>query len=770
MLLAKTKPEQSLIEHSRQTRLKMKDIARRSLPVWKHRLSQLGMDTDRLESVVDLMAACHDLGKGTGPWQRYLRGQGPQLTHTLFSMVMAKEVYKGKQDLIALAMLLAILSHHGQLHNGSFQDERTAGLGRMEIDWVAINDVLRQLDLDEISSIDLTGANAQKIVAALQKSVARLAPAVKIGFKALYCLFHTQLRLADNEASANLCGYGGMIIDYANTVSGFSGSNVAMSPNDIQRQVAASTGNVILRAGCGVGKTGAALTFAINKVRQGRADRVIFTLPTQFTSNSMYWDMTAKYGIPPKHRGIYHSEVDSVLRLEQEGEKDTWRRQQKYQNTFYNKPVTVSTVDHLLYSLLHSYKYADRAFGNIFTSAVIFDEVHYYDHFTLNKIGECLELLRELDVPHMVMTATMPNAVLKRLQQQAGGTYEVVNQKEEVPARPYRVVKEDAPIATDGALSTRLLALVHRQLGSKQMIVVNRVELAQQLAKGLSEKYPGENIVCYHSRFCRRDRTEKERLIKALFASVEERSEDEVNLIASWGLKNSEGAILVSTQVCELSLDISADIMYSQAAPVDSIIQRGGRLHRMGTGVAKISCCCLGCRKRAYLNQHHSYNLHLFPLNWQNEKDYLPYGSQLQREWLFGSWQAIEGEYTYANAQQWIDQVYTESPQLNDPGMREMMLEDVVFGRTPAERYGNEEDESSTGSFQVRDIRQSTVTVIPKCFEEEALAAEDRYDVAALGVRVPGWWFKEYGYEMNKLWFLDLPYSREFGFERRQSK
>lgn len=769
MLLAK--PNQTLLEHSRHTRDRMADLIRRSLPVWQHRLIQLGIAVDNLESVMDFAAACHDLGKGTGPWQRYVRGQGPRLTHALFSMLMAKEVYRGEQDIAALAMFLAILSHHGQLHNGSFQDDRIAGLGRQSVDIESLNSILAELGLPSIAkTASFSGIAGQKVVALLQRKVASLKP-LKLCFKSLYCLFHTQLRLADNEASANAAGGGGMITHHLPAVKGFSKSVVAISPNEIQRQASLATGNVILRAGCGVGKTGAALTFAMEKIQAGEADRLIFTLPTQFTSNSMYWDLTAKYGIPSRLRGLYHSEVESVLRLEPEAEKDSWVRQKKYQHTFYNAPVTVSTVDHLLYSLLHSYKYADRAFGNVLTSVVIFDEVHYYDHFTLDKIGQGLKLLRDLGIPHMIMTATMPDAVLNRLQEQAAGTYELITQREDPPARPYRVVKEKQPlIDAEGTTSRRLIALTRQHLGSKQMLVVNRVELAQQLANTLAGQFPQENIVCYHSRFCRRDRTDKELLIKALFMPVANRTEKQCQLIDQWDLQNNEGVILVCTQVCELSLDISADVMYSQAAPVDSIIQRGGRLHRKGKEVARIECNCPGCRERRYLGKRHQYCLYLFPLDWQEEKDFLPYYSAFQRDWLLRSWQVIEGDYTFVNAQTWVDQVYTASPELRDPTMGEMILEDVVFGRTPAERYGNEDDETSSGSFKVRDIRNSTVTAIPTCYEQEALATEDKFEISALGVRVPSWWFKEYGYEKNGLWFMDLPYSREFGFERRKIK
>ncbi len=767
MLLAKTHPEQDLLGHSRDACQVLVELQQPRLAMWKKRLQQLGFDVQDLEDVLYRMVACHDLGKAMEPWQRYIRGQGPRLSHSLFSMALAEQAWPGKKDIVKLAALLAILSHHGQLHNNSAQDPKIAALGKVKCCRVPLNAMLAELgDFEPVETEYLTGADCAKKVDSLRKVVFSLDPVTKTKFKALFCFFHAVLRLADNEASARIAGSRRILNDYRPVVTGFSQSLPAVSPNNVQRQVLNAGKWVILRAGCGVGKTGAALNFAAEQIKAGNADRIIFTLPTQFTTNSMYWDLPTKYNIPARLRGLYHSEIEMVLRQEVDEENSAYVAAQKYQNTFYNKPVTVSTVDHLLYSLLHCYKYADRAFGNIFTSVVIFDEVHYYDYFTLDKIGQCLELLRTLHVPHMVMTATMPQVILDKLQEQANNGYTVITQEEDVPAKSYTIEKAQAPIfSAEGNVSPELMRLISSHLGKKQMIVVNRVELAKELAKAIKQAFPASNVICYHSQFCRQDRAEKERLIKAVFAPRPERSQAERELIKAWNLTDNEEVVLVSTQVCELSLDISADVMYSQIAPVDSIIQRGGRLHRKGTVPQKSGCDCGNCRVRQYLDSSHEYKLYLFPLDWEDEKDFLPYKLPAQRQWILDSWSVLQGEYSFAAAQKWVDAVFTDSPLLRDPIMTKMILEDVVFGKTPAERYGDEEEEASQGSFRVRDIQLPTLTVIPSCFQPQA---EEKGADAYLkyGVKIPPWLFTRYGKKEGKMWYLELPYSREYGFER----
>jgi len=768
MLIAKTDPIQSLLEHSLMACQVLNELSEHLFPVWQQRLQDIALLPPNLQGLLTDLVACHDLGKAMDPWQRYIRGQGPYLHHALFSMMLAKEAWPGKRDIYTTSALLAILSHHSQLHNSSYQDSRTAALGNIGVDREKLNAVLQELGKYKSLSVStFSGADGAKTVYSMYNAVNNT-KFDKVKLKALFCFLHALLRLADNEASARHNGKGGMIYSCYQAVKGFSQSAPATSPNEIQRLVTGNHNWIILRAGCGVGKTGAALKFALEHIKARRADRVIFTLPTQVTTNSMYWDLEPKYSIPKELAGIYHSEIEGVLRMEADDED--YVQSEKYQNSFYNKPVTVSTVDHLLYSLLHCYKYADRAFGNIFTSVVVFDEVHYYDLFTLNKIGQCLELMRELKIPHMIMTATMPQVVLDRLQKQAKGGYAVITQKETVPAKPYTVVKTQQPIAdAEDKAAQELLDLIRKNQGYKQMVVVNRVELAKNIAKTIRKKFPKANVVCYHSQFCRQDRTEKEQLIKILFSPIESRTEEQRKLIHSWDLKDTEEVILVSTQVCELSLDISADVMYSQIAPVDSVIQRGGRLHRNGITLSRSSCDCPRCLGRQYLGERHQYTLYLFPLDWNDEKSFFPYGKPEQRQWILASWEVIQGEYSFGRAMEWVDEVFTEPPLLYDTGMKEMILEDVVFGRTPAERYGDQDAVSSSGSFKVRDIEPS-ITVIPACFEKIVARMDEKEAYSNFGVRVAPWLFSKYGRKEGKLWFLELPYSREYGFELKGCK
>ena len=88
---------------------------------------------------------------------------------------------------------------------------------------------------------------------------------------------------------------------------------------------------------------------------------------------------------------------------------------------------------------------------------------------------------------------------------------------------------------------------------SRILIVVNTVQQCQMLARSLRHFKP----TCYHSKFIFKDRRRIEREID----------------------KNPP-RLLIATQVVEVSLDIDYDILLTECAPIDALVQRAGRINR----------------------------------------------------------------------------------------------------------------------------------------------------------------------------------------------
>lgn len=101
---------------------------------------------------------------------------------------------------------------------------------------------------------------------------------------------------------------------------------------------------------------------------------------------------------------------------------------------------------------------------------------------------------------------------------------------------------------------------------SKVLIVCNQVKRAQKLYEFIEKLYPDVKKMLVHSRYKRSDRAKLETKLREDFNQLE-----------------NVPCIVVSTQVVEVSLDISFDIMITECAPIDALTQRFGRINRKRT-------------------------------------------------------------------------------------------------------------------------------------------------------------------------------------------
>lgn len=713
----------------------------------------------------------HDFGKATAPWQRYIRNEGKRITHSLFSFAALWEMVAQWDDPVenrlARNMLLAVLAHHSMLHHRAYSS--TMNLGTMFLPAADVNQMVKRFQELEPSAanmpeVTLNEEDTTWITAEIVDRIHLLRDYIyediprkeRLIEKQVYGLFLRTICLCDNASSkisAELYKNRQLTSKSAPSVTSrhlqnelrqwlpdtsilFRNVPVFKTPNRMQQKLLNSLHpNLILKAGCGEGKTAAALMFARHFIETGQAERVIFTMPTKFTSNSMYYDFIGdKYNLPSELVGLYHSEAERILTgigQQAEEEKDTHLEDSLFLNTFYQLPVTISTIDHLLYSLLHCYKYADRAFGNISRSVVIFDEVHYYDRTLLQKIGQSLHVLRKLDIPHMLMTATLPEVIEKKLHGYPSVCSDGKSEDQKRLKQPFKIEKIDEPlIHKEKGMSAQALKVIDSNKAYRQMIVVNQVEKAKRIYQELRVRYPEANIVCYHSEFRPNDRAMKEKVIKALFST--EHNEDYDQLLSTYNYKtNTQQAILVTTQVSELSLDISAEVMLTELAPIDSLSQRGGRLHRKGEAVTKEKCGCAVCQQ-SIVPSDYEYKQYVFRLDQENPYDYLPYvvpqegqggNASIESDNILDiTWETLGEVYSFPAVTNWVNQVYQqvipEEFQLSDHRMKEYIDEDIIFGRKVQERFGHEDEENSQGSFQVREGILKTYTVVPKQFEE----------------------------------------------------
>jgi CRISPR-associated endonuclease/helicase Cas3 len=204
---------------------------------------------------------------------------------------------------------------------------------------------------------------------------------------------------------------------------------------------------------------------------------------------------------------------------------------------------------------------------------VVIDEVHSLDR---NMFSALKAFLRDFDVPVLCMTATLPNDRREQLTEAVGLGGCGLKAYDDKPGQlnliaklpRYRLMHVES---RDFAIDKVREAL---QLGRRVLWVVNTVarchEILAMFADGFDPRIPdarlrtssGVPIYCYHSRFKLTDRVGRHKEV--------------VDNMRSTGA----ASLCVTTQVCEMSLDLDADLLVTEECPVTSLIQRMGRCNR----------------------------------------------------------------------------------------------------------------------------------------------------------------------------------------------
>jgi CRISPR-associated endonuclease/helicase Cas3 len=117
-----------------------------------------------------------------------------------------------------------------------------------------------------------------------------------------------------------------------------------------------------------------------------------------------------------------------------------------------------------------------------------------------------------------------------------------------------------------------LLSANHWRNAQKVLWVCNTVKSAVESFREAKRRFPSASVLLYHSRYRYRDRVELQNAVIDEFRYSDNRAR-----------KHERPAIAITTQVCEMSLDISADLLVSAMCPLPSLVQRLGRLNRYAT-------------------------------------------------------------------------------------------------------------------------------------------------------------------------------------------
>ncbi|MBM4259651.1 MAG: CRISPR-associated helicase Cas3' [Deltaproteobacteria bacterium] len=299
-----------------------------------------------------------------------------------------------------------------------------------------------------------------------------------------------------------------------------------VSPRPFQAALGNTTARVVLaQAGCGSGKTIGAYLWA---ARRAPGKRLFFSYPTTGTATEGFRDYLID---PTLDTQLIHGRaaVDlDLLGVDDENEREDPLAALETWSTL----ITSCTVDTVL-GLTQNRRRGLYAWPALVNAAFIFDEIHAYDE---RLFGALLRFLSNcLGVPCLLMTASLPRArreAIEKVLRTLGESLEVVTGPADLEALPrYRRLLSDDP----WSVVTQAL-----NQGEKVLWVVNTVDRALKLADEASSR--NLHPLVYHSRFRYEDRVRQHGRVIAAF--------------------RDDGPVLaVATQVAEMSLDLSADLL-----------------------------------------------------------------------------------------------------------------------------------------------------------------------------------------------------------------
>lgn len=328
-----------------------------------------------------------------------------------------------------------------------------------------------------------------------------------------------------------------------------------------------------------------------------------------------------------------------------------------------------------------------------------------------------------MNIPHILMSGTLPNFIIDSLE-----NYEKIIDYEGLNFQPFKISYNSSTLIKTKEyynISHNLINEIKLNYdnGLKQFFIFNTIERAKQFYIKLRENTENLKIILYHSQFTHSDRVKKENEI--IKSSLDDTS-----------------FILIATQIIEISLDISADIMYTELAPPDALGQRGGRLNRKKENG-------------------------LFKMNIFEAENNLPYDLDLINK----TRDNIKlGNVTYLSFKEWCDEVYHDR-KLEKSNLINFFNDSVLFGNHPKDVAFSEE---MGNKLEIRDQSFQKVDVIPIEIynnDKDNLIVENQ-------VKIPLWWFikdVEENIGNAKIFFNEnkgnnqfiiskMKYSYEFGF------
>lgn len=732
-ILAKSRPRQTLVEHSREAvgyLLRFLDVFSSQV---EHAARTVGVSRDELISRLFAVVWLHDIGKASRDFQARIKGESNVMGiyHALLSTPFALAAAPPIADIHYEAV--AVMSHHSSYYGGLYGGIET-NLRPMYL-WDAAWEFYQMLPVEHRRVLgcnypfplpEPTQWDSRALVALIRDAVSDYPPSEA---REVFGLLAAAIHYGDWLSSGHRTDWTYTIPDLAEQVQA-SLQKYKKAPKDtfanrvapgIQSRAAAAKGHLLLIAPTGSGKTQAALLWAGNQ----EPVRLVYLLPTRVTSNAMYERVQDYVG---GQTGLAHGTAGLVI-----GEKegyDTEAFQARLYHSTFMQPATVATVDQLLLAKFN-WKHWDLVETNAAQSAIVFDEIHAYDLYTLGLILNAVRELAKRGAHLCFMSATMPDfikeALVHLLEPFSGHT--LVDCPEAKDEQRHILFIQDEPLEK----AVPDIEVLFQQ-GRKVLVVVNTVDGACEVYRLVRNRIGRENAMLFHSRFIEQDRRKLEKCI----ASENQRD---------------SGFVAIVTQIVEVSLDIDYDVLFTQVAPIDALVQRFGRVNRQGLkGLVPV-----------YIFQ-------------ADEGSAKVYGEEtLEDAWnLLRAVEPPGKSIRQADVSNWVRVQYPKEDWLraaleaaNEAKQNVRRIRRKLW-QIQTLRF-SDETEALWKLAQSRREQFPSFEVVPECFREDVERCKHPVERQKYVVRVPAYLIQQkvYDTELGVL-FAAVDYDSEFGVKRRR--
>lgn len=717
------KPNEPYIVHITNCVDELKWVFNQKLALIERVCKKYNIDKHRFRSGMLTTVVFHDIGKVTKQFQLIVRKKlnpTKNYRHELASMPIIAEVCKKLGPLCDEAKIpfeaLVVMTHHKSFTGKIFERESSMSPEYLPEIYSAI-EFSEKLLLENNISLNLKinkWPNPYEYYKKIYQMLLQLNETPSEREQAVYSLMKGLFHYADWYASGTRQSYAVTVspVDVENRlkIRATSKGIEYQGLNKFQEMAKNIEQHLIVRVPTGQGKTECGLLWALNHHKN---EKIIYLLPTMVTSNKIYQRCVEYFG--KDNVGLSHGTAGYFLKKE-----DEWNDQQKFRQVILNskafmKPVTVATIDQLLYAFLN-WRHWSLIRSNAMNARIIIDEIHAFDPYTLALIVKMIDWLINAGAKFTIMSATLPKP-LTQLLSQCLPNVKIIEDPQYDNLSRNRFTYTEKPIEK---MLPEILNIFAS--GKKVMVVCNRISDCQKIYEQSPKKFKSNEItMILHSELILKDRNAREDYL------------DSLNQDAPF--------LLVATQVVEVSLDIDFDYMFTQNAPIDALIQRAGRINRYGRKKGTEIIICKDTNKRPY------------------DADIVEKTEKAIKhcEKVVLSEKDFRGlvEKIYGDVDLTIQAKYQE-------GLK-------IFNDNQYDRRGLMDLDITEKQLTTRLTNYIKVDIIPDCFKDEILSIIDPVLLEGYKVKIPLWLYRKcQKYEINDIEFVSVKYDSKIGVIREE--